>query len=232
MSETVPSGERPPAPRAWLSWSSGKDAAYALAEVRRTGVADVVRLLTTVSEPYDRVAMHGVREELLDAQAAAVDLPLVKVRIPSPCPNATYERAMAQALAGAASDGVRHVVFGDLFLEEIRAYRVAKLAAAGFEAIFPLWGRPTGALARRMLDDGVRARLCCIDPRHLARSFAGAAFDAELLARLPSGVDPCGENGEFHTFASDGPAFRRPVNVRVGATVERDGFVFTDLERA
>ncbi len=223
---------RAAAPRAWLSWSSGKDAAYALAELRRAGELEVVRLLTTVSAAYDRVSMHGVREELLDAQAAAVGLPLVKVRIPSPCPNATYERAMAEALRTAAADGVRHIAFGDLFLEEIRAFRVAHLADAGFEAVFPLWGRPTGALARRMLDDGVRARLCCVDPRHLPRSFAGAEFDAELLERLPPGVDPCGENGEFHTFATDGPAFRHAVAVQLGATVERDGFLFTDLRPA
>ena len=220
---------RSSAPAAWLAWSSGKDAAYALAEVRRSGAVEVVRLLTTVSDAYDRVSMHGVREELLDAQAQAVGLPLVKVRIPTPCPNAVYERAMEQALTTASAEGVRHVVFGDLFLEEVRAYRIERLARIGFEAVFPLWGRPTGPLARRMVDEGVRARLCCLDPRRLPRSFAGAAFDIELLDRLPAGVDPCGENGEFHTFATAGPAFRRPLAVRVGETVERDGFVFTDL---
>jgi uncharacterized protein (TIGR00290 family) len=224
-------GSAPDRPKAWLSWSSGKDSAYALDAVRRAGTFEVVRLLTTVSDAFDRVSMHGVREELLDAQAAAVGLPLEKVRIPYPCPNATYERAMARALERASGEGVRHVVFGDLFLEDIRSYREAKLGAIGFTAVFPLWGRPTDALAREMVRSGVRATLCCVDPRKLPKRFAGRSFDLDLLDDLPTDVDPCGERGEFHTFASDGPAFGTPVPVRVGATVERDGFVFTDLLR-
>jgi uncharacterized protein (TIGR00290 family) len=221
----------PAAPKAWLSWSSGKDSAYALSELRRTGAVEVVRLLTTVSGDFERVSMHGVREELLDAQASAVGLPLVKVRISYPCPNETYERAMAAALGGAAEMGVRHIAFGDLFLEEIRAYREARLRSLGFEAVFPLWGRPTVPLAKEMIASGIRARICCLDPRHLDRRFAGRSFDEALLADLPAGVDPCGERGEFHTFVTEGPGFRAPVGVRVGATVERDGFVFTDLVR-
>ena len=216
-------------PKAWLSWSSGKDSAYALAEVRRAGTYDVVRLLTTVTDAFGRVSMHGVREELLDAQAAAVGLPLEKVRIPYPCPNATYEREMARALDRAAAEGVRHMVFGDLFLEEVRAYREERLRPLGVEAVFPLWGRPTGPLAEEMVRAGLRARVCCLDPRHLPRELAGRAFDLEFLASLPSGVDPCGERGEFHTFVSEGPGFRAPVRVHVGETVEREGFVFTDL---
>ncbi len=219
----------PSPPRAWLSWSSGKDSAFALDAARRAGEVEVVGLLSVVSEAFGRVSMHGVREELLEAQAAAVGLPLVKVRIPYPCPNATYERAMAGALERAAAEGVRTVVFGDLFLEDVRAYREERLAPVGFRGVFPLWGRPTAPLARAMVAAGLRARICCLDPRKLPRRFAGRAFDAELLAELPADVDPCGERGEFHTFVSDGPGFSRPVRAKVGETVERDGFVFTDL---
>ncbi len=219
----------PSPPPAWLSWSSGKDSAFALDAARRAGEVEVVGLLSVVSEAFGRVSMHGVREELLEAQAAAVGLPLVKVRIPYPCPNATYERAMAGALERAAAEGVRTVVFGDLFLEDVRAYREERLAPVGFRGVFPLWGRPTAPLARAMVAAGLRARICCLDPRKLPRRFAGRAFDAELLAELPADVDPCGERGEFHTFVSDGPGFSRPVRARVGETVERDGFVFTDL---
>ncbi len=219
----------PSPPPAWLSWSSGKDSAFALDAARRAGEVEVVGLLSVVSEAFGRVSMHGVREELLEAQAAAVGLPLVKVRIPYPCPNATYERAMAGALERAAAEGVRTVVFGDLFLEDVRAYREERLAPVGFRGVFPLWGRPTAPLARAMVAAGLRARICCLDPRKLPRRFAGRAFDAELLAELPADVDPCGERGEFHTFVSDGPGFSRPVRAKVGETVERDGFVFTDL---
>lgn len=219
----------PTPPKAWLSWSSGKDSAYALHEVRRTGAVQVVKLLTTVTDAFGRVSMHGVREPILDAQAAAVGLPLVKVRIPYPCPNAVYEREMQHAMETAAAEGVRHVVFGDLFLEDVRGYREAKLRSAGFEPVFPLWGRPTGPLAREMIASGLRARVCALDPRHLAPSFAGRAFDLGFLADLPSTVDACGERGEFHTCVTDGPGFRAPVRVRLGETVERDGFVFTDL---
>ncbi len=218
--------------KAWLSWSSGKDSAYALEAVRREGVLDVVRLLTVVTETFGRVSMHGVREELLDAQAAAVGLPMAKARIPFPCPNATYEAAMSRVLEEARHEGVRTIVFGDLFLEDVRAYREERLAPAGFRGVFPLWGRPTPELARTMIRDGVRATICALDPRKIPAKFAGRAFDERLLAELPAEVDPCGERGEFHTFVHDAPGFRAPIAVRVGPTVERDRFVFTDLEPA
>lgn len=218
-----------PRPKAWLAWSSGKDSAYALHEVRRAGTHEIVGLLTTVTDAFGRISMHGVREELLDAQAEALGLPLTKVRIPYPCPNTVYEREMARALRYAQVEGTQGIVFGDLFLEDVRAYREARLAPLGLEAIFPLWGRPTPTLARELVGAGVRARVCCLDPRQLPREFAGEAFDLAFLDRLPAGVDPCGERGEFHTFVSEAPGFRHPVPVVRGETVERDGFVFTDL---
>jgi uncharacterized protein (TIGR00290 family) len=216
-------------PKALVAWSSGKDAAWALHEVRRAGEVEVAGLLTTVTDTFSRVAMHAVREELLDRQAAAVGLPCRKVRIPWPCPNETYEAAMAAALAVARAEGITHLVFGDLFLADIRAYREAKLAGTGLAPLFPLWGKDTRALAREMVDGGLRARLTCVDPRKVDRSLAGRAFDAALLADLPAGVDPCGENGEFHSFAWDGPMFASPVPVTPGEIVEREGFVFADL---
>jgi uncharacterized protein (TIGR00290 family) len=216
-------------PKAWLAWSSGKDSAWALHTVRRRGEFDVVALLTTVNRTHERVAMHAVRESLLDIQAAAAALPLVKVPIPSPCPNETYEQAMSEAMARARSNGVRHIVFGDLFLEDIRAYREKQLAACGMAPVFPLWGRETRRLAEEMLAGGLSAHLTCVDPRKLDRTFAGRRFDLELLEALPSGVDPCGENGEFHTFACAGPMFRRPIPLSLGEIIEREGFIFADL---
>ncbi len=215
--------------RVLLSWSSGKDSAWALHHLRRRADVEVVGLLTTVNRVHDRVAMHAVRTELLRAQAAAAGLPLWEVAIPSPCSNAEYEAAMDEAMARARGDGIRTVAFGDLFLEDIRAYREEKLRAASMTPLFPLWGLPTPALARDMIAGGLRARLTCVDPRHLDASFAGREFDASLLADLPAGVDPCGERGEFHTFAFDGPMFRAPVRVAAGEVVHRDGFVFADL---
>ena len=217
--------------RAWMSWSSGKDSAFALGVVRERSDLDVVALMTTVTEPYARVSMHGVREELLRAQAHAVGLPLVEVRIPSPCPNAVYETRMAEALSGAGLEGVDTVVFGDLFLADIRTYREERLSAIGFRAEFPLWKRDTHGLAREMVASGLRAVLTCVDPRRVPRELAGREFDGRLLDELAAlpGVDPCGENGEFHTFAYAGPALRAPLSVRVGEIVERDGFVFADL---
>jgi uncharacterized protein (TIGR00290 family) len=215
--------------KAWLSWSSGKDSAFALHEVRRANELDVVGLFTTVTTTFSRVAMHGVRDALLDRQAAATGLPCHKVGIPSPCSNADYEHRLTAALQIALADGVTHIIFGDLFLADIRAYRERMLAPLGLTPVFPLWQRDTRALAHAMVEAGLRAHLTCIDPRRLDRRFAGRTFDAALLADLPADVDPCGENGEFHTFVTAGPMFSRPIAVRPGEVVERDGFVFADL---
>ena len=216
-------------PKAWLAWSSGKDSAWALHTVRQSGEFDVVALLTTINRTHERVAMHAVRESLLEMQAAETGLPLVKVPIPSPCSNDIYEQAMSVAMAQARAGGVRHVIFGDLFLEDIRAYRENKLAACAMTPVFPLWGRGTRRLAEEMLTGGLSAHLTCVDPRKLDRAFAGRGFDQALLGALPRHVDPCGENGEFHTFASAGPMFRRAIPLTLGEVVERDGFVFADL---
>jgi uncharacterized protein (TIGR00290 family) len=216
-------------PKAWLAWSSGKDSAWALHTVRQAGEFDVVALLTTVNRTHGRVAMHAVRESLLETQAAAAGLPLVQVPIPSPCPNEIYEQAMSEAMTRAQSEGVRHVIFGDLFLEEVRAYRERQLAKCGMTPLFPLWGRDTRQLAQDMLAGGLSAFLTCVDPRQLDRAFAGRRFDKDLLAALPRHVDPCGEQGEFHTFANAGPMFRVEIPVAAGEIVERDGFVFADL---
>ena len=218
-----------PRPKAWLAWSSGKDSAWALHTVREAGSFDVVALLTTVNRTHGRVAMHAVRESLLEMQSAAAGLPLVKVPIPSPCSNEIYERAMRVAMARAADEGVRHVVFGDLFLQDVRAYREKQLARCEMTPVFPLWEIETRLLAETMIAGGLRAYLTCVDPRKLERGFAGRRFDAVLLADLPSSVDPCGENGEFHTFACAGPMFGADVPVTVGEIVEREGFVFADL---
>ena len=215
--------------KAWLSWSTGKDSAWALHELRARGEIEVVRLLTTVNSENRRVAMHAVRESLLDAQADALGLPLLKVPIPPHCANTVYEQAMAAAIEQAKAEGVLHMVFGDLFLADVRAYREERLAACGVTGVFPLWGRDTAALAREMVAAGVRAVLTCVDPKQLSPAFAGRTFDAALLAELPSGVDPCGERGEFHTCAFAGPMFRAPIAVKTGEIVERDGFVFADL---
>jgi uncharacterized protein (TIGR00290 family) len=215
-------------PKALVSWSSGKDSAYALWEARRAGDLDIVGLLTTVTAAFERVSMHGVRELLLDRQAAELGLPCEKLQIPSPCPNEVYEAVMGRALADAKARGITHFVFGDLFLADIRAYREQKLEAVGLHAVFPLWGRDTRELARDMLARGLRARTTCVDPRKLAPSFAGREFDAAFLSDLPLGVDPCGENGEFHTFVTGGPLFAHDIAVRRGDVVERDGFVFAD----
>src|SRR5579862_263969 len=213
----------------WLSWSSGKDSAWTLHELRTSPDFEVTALLTTINRAASRVAMHAVREELLEAQAAAAGLPLVKVPIPSPCSNAEYEQAMGAAMAQARAEGIFHMAFGDLFLEDIRRYREEKLAAVGMTPVFPLWDRPTPALAREMVAGGLRAYITCVNPKQLDRRFAGRVFDERLLDELPAGVDPCGENGEFHTFAFAGPMFSAPLRVTAGEIVERDGFVFADL---
>jgi len=211
-----------------LAWSSGKDSAFALHVLREQGVA-VAGLLTTVNEAFGRVAMHAVRLSLLRAQAEAVGLPLQEVRIPWPCPNEAYEAAMARALAAARERGVTAVAFGDLFLEDVRRYREERMAGTGLRPLFPLWGRPTRELAEEMIASGQKAVITCVDPKVLPAELAGRAFDAALLRDLPAAVDPCGERGEFHSFAWDGPAFRHPVKVRAGERVEREGFVFVDL---
>ncbi|MCG8461728.1 MAG: adenine nucleotide alpha hydrolase [Holophagales bacterium] len=215
--------------KTWLSWSSGKDCAWALRELRRGGDLEVTALLTTVDEASQRVAMHRVRRQLVEAQAAALGLPLVVVDLPWPCPNTEYERRLGRACARAFDEGVGAMAFGDLFLEDVRAYRESKLEGTGLRPIFPLWGRDTADLARRMIEGGLRAIVACVDTARLPASFAGRAYDAELLADLPAGVDPCGEGGELHTFVHDGPGFVRPIPVSVGEMRERDGFAFVDL---
>jgi uncharacterized protein (TIGR00290 family) len=217
------------ADRTWVSWSSGKDSTLALATAREDPGLEVVGLLTTLNTAADRVAMHAVRRELLLAQADAVGLPVHQVELPWPCRNEEYEELMRGALAAATADGVTRMVFGDLFLADVRAYREKALAGTGIEPVFPLWGRQTDELAGEMLARGVRATITCVDPRQLDAAFAGRSFGADLLADLPEHVDPCGENGEFHTFVHDGPGFAAPLEVRVGVVVERDGFVFADV---
>ena len=215
--------------KALIAWSSGKDSAWALHEVRRAGEFEIAGALTTVTHEFCRVSMHGVREDLLAAQLEAARLPAVVVRIPFPCPNDVYERQMAAALSEAKRNGVSHVVFGDLFLEDIRAYRVSRLAEIGITPVFPLWHRPTAALARQMIEGGLEARLVCIDRKKLPAGFAGRRFDRALLESLPQDIDPCGENGEFHTCVTAGPMLERAIKVTLGGTVERDGFAFSDL---
>lgn len=216
-------------PRALLSWSSGKDAAYTLDRVRLARTYEVVGLVTTINSTHGRVAMHAVPEDLLERQAKAVGVPLWPVPIPWPCPNEEYEAAMDTVVRRAVEEGITHMLFGDLFLEEIRAYRESRLAGTGITPVFPIWNRDTLTLAGQMIESGLRARIACIDPSRLDASFAGRQFDQALLDDLPPSVDPCGENGEFHTFAYDGGAFAEPVPTRFEGTVERDGFVFADL---
>ena len=216
-------------PKALLSWSSGKDSAWSLHLLRMRREIEVVGLLTTVNEAHARVAMHAVRVELLETQSKAIGLPLWPVAIPSPCSNAEYETAMAGAIKRAKAEGITVMAFGDLFLEDIRRYREERLAGSGIEPNFPIWGLPTDKLAQEMINGGLRARVTCVDPRQLPKSFAAREFDGEFLADLPSTADPCGERGEFHTFAYDGPMFHYPVAVQTGEVVERDGFIFADL---
>lgn len=212
-----------------MSWSSGKDSAFGLHVTRVAGQVDVVGLLTTVNTTANRVAMHAVRRVLLEAQAKSLGLPVHVVELPWPCPNEIYELRMNEAVDKATDGGVEHMVFGDLFLADIRAYREQQLAGTGISPVFPLWERPTDVLAREMLDAGVRAVVTCVDPSQAPAEIAGRWYDADLLAELPASVDPCGENGEFHTFVVDGPGFRYPLDVTVGDVVNRDGFVFADV---
>jgi uncharacterized protein (TIGR00290 family) len=214
-----------------LGWSGGKDSALALHALRGAG-REPSALITTVTEGVERISVHGVRRELLHAQAVALGIPVVEVRIPLPCPNAVYEARMEEALAAPPLDAVTEVAFGDLFLADIRAYREERLAPTGRRATFPVWGRDTEALARTFIEAGFEAIVATIDPRFLDASFAGRAYDAAFLQDLPSGVDPCGENGEFHTFVSAGPILAEPIACATGEIVERDGFVFCDLTPA
>jgi len=217
--------------RVLLSWSSGKDAAWSLWTLRNTPDVEVVGLLTTLNAEFDRVAMHAVRSTLLRMQAEAASLPLITAGLPWPCSNEDYERIMASTLARAREElSMTHVAFGDLFLEDIRAYREAKMADTGLGTMYPVWGIPTDQLARDMIDGGLDAVLTCIDPRRLDRSFAGRRFDAKLFDDLPADVDPCGENGEFHSFCFAGPMFHKPIDVIIGEVVDRDGFVFADVQ--
>lgn len=222
-------GPPPGRPRAWVSWSSGKDSSFACHVTRLEGTVEVVGLLVTVNAEANRVAMHAVRRSLLELQADRLGLPVHVVEIPSPCPNQVYEAKMAVALETATAAGVEHVVFGDLFLADVRAYRESALAGSGIGPLFPLWGRPTEGLAREMLEAGVRAVITCIDPSQLSSEFVGRTFDEQLLSELPDSVDPCGERGEFHTFAFAGPMFSKAIEFELGEIVERDGFCYADL---
>lgn len=216
-------------PKALISWSSGKDSAFALVEMRRAGDFDVVGALTTVTEAFDRVSIHGVRQDILRAQCEAAGLPQIVVPIPYPCPNEIYEARMGEAIARAVAAGISHVIFGDLFLQEIRAYREQKLAGSGITPVFPLWNRPTLTLAHAMIEAGLEAYLATVDLSKLPADFAGRRFDLQLLADLPSGIDPCGENGEFHTCVVAGPMFKHRLPVVAAERVARDGYAYCDL---
>jgi uncharacterized protein (TIGR00290 family) len=218
-------------PKALLSWSSGKDSAWSLHVLRQRNEVEIAGLVTTFNEAADRVAMHAARRALVETQCRATGLPLWPVNLPWPCDNTEYESRMSRLLAEARAHGVTHFAFGDLFLEDIRAYRERQLANTGIMPLFPLWGTPadTPVLARTMLANGLRAHLTCVDPRQLDGRFVGREFDANLLAELPASVDPCGERGEFHTFCHGGPMFAAPIPIRLGECVVRDGFHFADM---
>lgn len=216
-------------PKILLSWSTGKDCAWTLHVLRQSGEWHIVGLVTTVNTAFGRVSMHGVREELLERQAQAAGIPLWKVPIPYPCPNEAYESAMRELIVRARETGVTHFAFGDIFLQDVRDYRERQLAGTGITPVFPLWGIPTADLAHAMIASGLRAILTCVDPRQIPASLIGREWDEVLLKELPSSADPCGENGEYHTFCYDGPMFAYPVPVRTGEVVERDGFVYVDV---
>jgi uncharacterized protein (TIGR00290 family) len=218
-----------PRPKALISWSSGKDSAFSLHEIRRAGEFDVVGALTTVTETFARVSIHGVRQEILFAQLDAAGLPARVVSIPYPCPNEIYEARMGEEIERARGQGISHIIFGDLFLHDIRTYREQKLAGTGITPLFPLWDRPTLPLAHAMIESGLEAYLATVDLKKLPADFAGRRFDAQLLADLPGGVDPCGENGEFHTCVVAGPMFSRRITIATGERVERDGYGYCDL---
>lgn len=215
--------------RILLSWSSGKDSAWALRALRQDPAIEVAGLLTTVNERFDRVAMHAVRTDLLRRQAESAGAPLRLVRLPFPCGNDVYEERMRAAIGAAQADGIESVAFGDLFLTDVRQYREKMMEGTGITPLFPLWSRSTAELAREMIDGGLRAQITCIDHSQLPATLAGAEYNGDFLNALPDGVDPCGENGEFHSFAFDGPIFNRRIEFSIGESVERDGFIFTDL---
>lgn len=219
-----------PTKRVLLSWSSGKDSAWSLHVLRQDPTVEVVGLLTTVNQAVDRVAMHAVRASLLHQQAELAGLPVDAVPLPWPCSNEDYEAAMGAAVERALANGVTHMAFGDLFLEDIRAYREDKLAGTGLQPLFPLWGRDTAVLARSMVDAGLQATLTCVDPRQVPSRFVGRRFDHDLLDALPASVDPCGENGEFHTFVHAGPMLAGQLDVTTGQRVERGGFHYIDID--
>jgi uncharacterized protein (TIGR00290 family) len=212
-----------------IAWSSGKDSAWTLHRLRGVPGIEVAGLFTTVNEDVGRVAVHGVCVSLLERQARAAGLPLHRISIPPACPNAVYEAAMARFLEHALHEGISHIAFGDLFLEDIRRYRERQFSGTGIAPLFPLWGQPTRLLAEEMVANGLRARIVCVDPRQAPRAWAGKTFDPEFLSRIPEGVDPCGERGEFHTFAFAGPIFDAPIDTRVLHIAERDGFVYADV---
>jgi uncharacterized protein (TIGR00290 family) len=215
--------------RVAVSWSSGKDSAWSLHILRQDPSVQVVALVTTLNEHFDRVAMHAVRRELLEMQAESVGVPLWTVPLPWPCSNEQYEARMRDLCARAVSEGIEAIAFGDLFLEDIRAYRERQLQGTGLQPLFPVWKIPTSSLASEMIASGLRAKITSVDPKALPHPFAGRDFDAQFLKDLPPTVDPCGENGEFHSFVYDGPGFARPVPISTGEVVERDGFIFADL---
>jgi len=219
-----------------LSWSSGKDSAWALHLLRQggdyEGEYEIRGLLTTLNGAFDRVAMHSTRRAVLEAQARAAGLPLYAVALPWPCSNFEYEAAMRGACEAAVADGVEAIAFGDLFLEDVRRYREDRLRGTGLKPVFPIWGLDTRRLAEEMIASGLRARIVCVDPKKLTREFAGREFDADFLRDLPAGVDPCGENGEFHSVVYAGPMFREAIPIEAGEVVERDGFVFADVRLA
>ncbi len=212
-----------------LSWSSGKDSAWAFEVLRRRGDMEVVGIFTTINAVFERVAMHAVRKELLVMQADSIALPLSVIPIPYPCSGEAYEHVMRDFIAKAKNDGVEYMAFGDLFLEDVRQYRCRNLEKTGIEPIFPLWGCSTKALADEMVRNGVKARITCVDPGKIPAEYAGREFDKFFLESLPSGCDPCGENGEFHSFVYDGPFFKKPLRIKTGDIVVRDQFVFADI---
>jgi uncharacterized protein (TIGR00290 family) len=212
-----------------LSWSSGKDSAWALHVLRQQHDIEVVGLFCTFNKKFERGAMHAVRNELICQQAESIGLPLQLIPIPDPCSDSEYKRIMANFIEQVKSQGIDTIAFGDLFLEEIRSYREESLVGTGITPLFPIWGIPTNELSKEMINSGLRAKITCIDPKYLPAEFAGHEYDSTFLEQIPDAIDPCGEKGEFHSFAYDGPMFKNKLNISVGETVTRDGFIYTDL---